>query len=130
MSGHLELGWALGANKYGYVLFDKVPDRYDVMYKFATDVFFDDWFADPAVQGYFFLINGLSRMPAGLCPPQVNYAPYMGPQSTDNAKDPAISGVDLFMPGLLVSNPKAPMTKLTATVTGLGWFVFYGATAW
>jgi nucleoside 2-deoxyribosyltransferase len=40
-SGHLELGYALGQGKPGYILFDKVPERYDVMYNFATDVFFD-----------------------------------------------------------------------------------------
>ena len=39
-SAHLELGWALGHAKAGYVLFDKVPDRYDQMYQFANDMFF------------------------------------------------------------------------------------------
>ena len=39
-SAHLELGWALGQGKAGYVLFDKVPDRYDQMYQFANDMFF------------------------------------------------------------------------------------------
>lgn len=37
-SGHLELGWMLGQGKPGYVLLDD-PDRWDVMYKFATGVF-------------------------------------------------------------------------------------------
>jgi hypothetical protein len=37
-SGHLELGWALGKGKRGYILLDN-PDRWDVMYKFATGVF-------------------------------------------------------------------------------------------
>jgi len=37
-SGHLELGWALGAGKAGYILLDN-PERWDVMYKFATGVF-------------------------------------------------------------------------------------------
>jgi hypothetical protein len=36
-SGHLELGWALGRGKRGYVLLDN-PDRWDVMYQFATGV--------------------------------------------------------------------------------------------
>lgn len=36
-SGHLELGYAIGGGKSGYVLLD-VPDRWDVMYKFATKV--------------------------------------------------------------------------------------------
>jgi hypothetical protein len=40
-SGHLELGYILGQRKPGYVLFDKEPERWDVMYNLATDVFFD-----------------------------------------------------------------------------------------
>lgn len=40
-SGHLELGYARGCGKPGYILFDKDPERFDVMHKFATDVFFD-----------------------------------------------------------------------------------------
>jgi len=39
-SAHLELGFMLGKGKKGYVLFDKEPDRWDVMYLFATGVFF------------------------------------------------------------------------------------------
>ena len=41
-SGHLELGWLLGKGVPGYVLFDKVPDRWDVMYQFANGVFFNE----------------------------------------------------------------------------------------
>ena len=37
-SGHLELGWLLGRGCRGYILLDN-PDRWDVMYKFATGVF-------------------------------------------------------------------------------------------
>ena len=37
-SGHLELGWALGRGKRGYVLVDS-PDRWDVMYQFADGVY-------------------------------------------------------------------------------------------
>lgn len=37
-SGHLELGWALGKGKRGYILIDS-PDRWDVMYQFADGVF-------------------------------------------------------------------------------------------
>lgn len=37
-SGHLELGWALGQGKKGYILMDGEPDRFDVMYNFATAV--------------------------------------------------------------------------------------------
>lgn len=40
-SGHLELGYIRGLGKPGYILFDKEPERYDVMYNFATDIFFD-----------------------------------------------------------------------------------------
>lgn len=36
-SGHLELGWALGHGKAGYVLIDD-PERWDCMYQFATGV--------------------------------------------------------------------------------------------
>ena len=39
-SAHLELGYMIGCGKKGYVLMDK-PDRWDVMYQFATGVFFD-----------------------------------------------------------------------------------------
>jgi hypothetical protein len=39
-SGHLELGYARGCGKPGYILFDQEPERFDVMYKFATDIFF------------------------------------------------------------------------------------------
>lgn len=37
-SGHLELGWALGKGKRGYVLLDPQVDRWDMMYQYATDV--------------------------------------------------------------------------------------------
>jgi hypothetical protein len=37
-SGHLELGYALGAGKRGFILLDGEPDRYDVMYNFADAV--------------------------------------------------------------------------------------------
>lgn len=37
-SGHLELGYMLGSRKKGYVLLD-TPERWDVMYQFATGVF-------------------------------------------------------------------------------------------
>ena len=40
-SGHLELGWGLGHGKRGYILFDEEPKRVDVMYQFATDIFFN-----------------------------------------------------------------------------------------
>lgn len=33
-SGHLELGYAIGRGKMGYILLDE-PDRWDVMYQFA-----------------------------------------------------------------------------------------------
>ena len=37
-SAHIELGWALGQGKPGFVLLDNDPDRYDVMLMFATGV--------------------------------------------------------------------------------------------
>lgn len=40
-SGHLELGYAIGSGKLAYVLFDKEPPRVDIMYQFATEIFFD-----------------------------------------------------------------------------------------
>ena len=40
-SGHLELGWLIGRGKPGYVLFDKEPERWDVMVAFANKVFFN-----------------------------------------------------------------------------------------
>ena len=41
-SGHLELGYVIGTGKPGYILFDEtMPDRWDVMYLFATGVFFN-----------------------------------------------------------------------------------------
>jgi nucleoside 2-deoxyribosyltransferase len=38
-SGHLELGWLLGKGKPGYILLEGEPERYDVMYLFASGVF-------------------------------------------------------------------------------------------
>jgi hypothetical protein len=40
-SGHLELGYVIGSGKPGYILMDKEPDRYDVMYNFSSGVYFD-----------------------------------------------------------------------------------------
>lgn len=40
-SGHLELGYALGRGKKGFILLDGEPERYDVMYNFATAVCMD-----------------------------------------------------------------------------------------
>ena len=38
-SGHLELGYMIGRGKPTYILLDKPPERWDVMYNFATGVF-------------------------------------------------------------------------------------------
>ncbi len=38
-SGHLELGYVAGCGKPTYIILDD-PDRWDVMYQFATDVFY------------------------------------------------------------------------------------------
>ena len=40
-SCHLELGYMIGCGKPCYVLFDKEPERWDIMYQFAKDVFFN-----------------------------------------------------------------------------------------
>ncbi len=37
-SGHLEFGFARGHGKPGVILLDKEPERYDVMYNFASKV--------------------------------------------------------------------------------------------
>jgi hypothetical protein len=38
-SGHLELGYLMGQGKPGYILLDKEPERFDVMYRFARGVY-------------------------------------------------------------------------------------------
>ena len=38
-SAHMEFGW-FAKDKPGFILFDKEPERYEVMYKFATDLCF------------------------------------------------------------------------------------------
>lgn len=41
-SGHLELGYAVGSGKLGFILFEEgKDDRWDVMVQFATEVFFN-----------------------------------------------------------------------------------------
>ncbi len=40
-SGHLELGYIKGRGKPGYILFDKEPERVDIMHNFANEVFFN-----------------------------------------------------------------------------------------
>ena len=40
-SAHLELGYTVGRGKPGFILFDSVPKRYDIMTRFATDIFFN-----------------------------------------------------------------------------------------
>ena len=39
-SGHLELGYVVGQGKPGYILLDKEPTTFDVMYRFASGVFY------------------------------------------------------------------------------------------
>lgn len=41
-SAHMELGWLLGQGKRGYILLDGEPERWDVMYKFASGVVFTE----------------------------------------------------------------------------------------
>lgn len=38
-SAHLELGTVVGGGKPGYILFDKEPERVDIMHGFATGIF-------------------------------------------------------------------------------------------
>jgi hypothetical protein len=38
-SGHLELGYTIGKGKPGFIVFDSIPERIDVMYQFATEIF-------------------------------------------------------------------------------------------
>lgn len=40
-SGHMELGYLAGQGKPTFVLFDSEPERFDIMYNFATGVFMD-----------------------------------------------------------------------------------------
>lgn len=40
-SGHMEFGYGIGRGKLGYVLFDKEPERWDQMYNFASEIFFN-----------------------------------------------------------------------------------------
>lgn len=40
-SAHLELGYIIGKGKPGYILMDGEPDRFDIMYRFATKVVMD-----------------------------------------------------------------------------------------
>lgn len=37
-SGHLELGYLIGCRKPGFILLDGEPEKFDVMYNFATGV--------------------------------------------------------------------------------------------
>ena len=41
-SGHLELGYCAGKGKPTYILLDGEPERFDVMYNFATEVLIGD----------------------------------------------------------------------------------------
>lgn len=40
-SGHLELGYIIGCGKPGFILMDGEPTRWDVMYRFATDIVYN-----------------------------------------------------------------------------------------
>jgi hypothetical protein len=39
-SAHMELTYTIGRGKPGFIVFDSEPERIDVMYQFATDLFF------------------------------------------------------------------------------------------
>lgn len=38
-SAHLELGYTVGKGKPAFILFDKEPDRYDIMLRFVNDIY-------------------------------------------------------------------------------------------
>lgn len=38
-SAHMELGYAIGKGKKGFILFKEEPKKFDVMYGFATEIF-------------------------------------------------------------------------------------------
>lgn len=40
-SGHLELGYCIGKGKKGYIYFEELPTRLDVMYQFSSGLFND-----------------------------------------------------------------------------------------
>ena len=50
-SGHLELGYMIGQGKPGYILMHEEPERFDVMYNFATAVFYSIDKLVAAIQG-------------------------------------------------------------------------------
>ena len=50
-SGHLELGYMIGQCKPGYILMHEEPERFDVMYNFATAVFYSIDKLVAAIQG-------------------------------------------------------------------------------
>lgn len=39
-SGHIELGYVIGQGKPGFILFEKEPQRFDIMLQFASGIFF------------------------------------------------------------------------------------------
>lgn len=41
-SAHMELGYVVGLGKKAYILFDTEPERFDIMYRFSTDIFFNE----------------------------------------------------------------------------------------
>lgn len=40
-SAHIELGIMIGKGKPGFILFDEEPERYDVMYKYVSGLYFN-----------------------------------------------------------------------------------------
>ena len=40
-SGHIEFGYSVGKGKKSYILFNKEPNKYDIMHRFANDIFYD-----------------------------------------------------------------------------------------
>lgn len=70
-SGHLEFGWAIGRGKLGYILLDR-PDRWDVMYRFATGVF-------ETVEGLTTCLTGIGNTGVNCCASHAVLASGTGP---------------------------------------------------
>ena len=73
-SGHLELGYLIGQGKPCYILLaSKEPERWDVMYKFATGVFNDEVELVHALAQRSLVNAQMTEMPHGFS------APWMTP---------------------------------------------------
>lgn len=60
-SAHMEMGYLTGRGKMVFILFDGEPDRYDIMYLFAQDVFMNE-------DDLLHTLRGMVRPPESLLP--------------------------------------------------------------